>query len=383
VGQPPSEIAYAVKTRGLGFGISEDFLSRVKLAGGDGILVERLAASGPTEFPALDAGLGGSYEHLAKCAELVHRGDMERAKSECWASMDEFPNSLWPFVATAGALDREEVSEVEKAELFRRGSMLIPKPAAAWAEIRGESPFRSDPELASTHENLADLFEQEGNLEKAVIEFQEALRLEPDNPKLHGLVAFFYELQQDFEEEIGELREAVRIVPYGLGERGALARFFLLQGRPGEAIGVWRELTELSPGNEQASEALAALYIQQNDWKSAVGEYKRFLEVKPDSPGTENNLAWAYATSPDPAYRNPAEALAIARRAVETSKEPDANMIDTLAEALLINGHAEEALENEERAAELAPNDMQIQSRLERFRQAAQEAAEQAKSAKQ
>ena len=43
--QPPSGIAHLVKTRGIAFSVSDDFLSDVKRAGGDGILVERLGAA--------------------------------------------------------------------------------------------------------------------------------------------------------------------------------------------------------------------------------------------------------------------------------------------------------------------------------------------------
>ena len=434
IGQSPSAIANFVKVRGIEFSISDDFLSRVKLAGGDGILVERLSATGPTQFPASNDGVDGSYEHLARCAELLHTGDNEKAREECWAAMDELPDSPWPVLAMGRAGYGTAIPQEEMAELIRRAQALARNPTEAEALLSGGVPLKdsvaelanpefsdnpapyyalgtpsnrtyggvlmggnratvddspsdknqfnpwlqqmlaSDRDLASTHTALADYYQTTGNLEKAVSEFQDALRLEPDNAELHGTFAVFYGAQGDYDEEIAELREAVRIVPYGLEERAELARVLVQQGHADEAIREWRELIDLSPGDERACEALGELYIQRKDWKSAVAEYKRLLEVRPDSSDIENELAWTYATSPDPEYRKPAEALAIAKRAVQTSKESDANFIDTLAEALLINGRAEEALETEEHAAELAPTDANIQSRLERFRQAAEEA---------
>lgn len=428
----PSTIARAVRMRGIGFSISDDFLAAVKLAGGDGILVERLSTAGPSESSALNGG-DGAYEHLAKCAEYLHKGDHEGAENECWASMDENPKSLWPIVAIARGMEDRDLPEEQKVELTRRITALLGDgqlaqggtsdalPAemtlAGLAKSSGlDNPGQyeelgpslssygrylpdgnrttattapgsegdgdpllqqlnaSDPDLSMTHLILGDYYQATGNPEKSASEIQEALRLEPDNSGLHEAIAQFYEIQQNFEGEISELREAVRIAPYGFRERSSLAEALERQGRAGEAIHEWRELTELSPGNGRASEALGALYIEQKEWAAAIAEYKRFLEVKPDSPGAENNLAWIYATCADPQYRKPVEALTISRRAVETSKEPDANAMDTLAEALLINGHAEEALETEERAAELAPGDAQIQSRLEGFQQAMRDA---------
>jgi len=58
---------------------------------------------------------------------------------------------------------------------------------------------------------------------------------------------------------------------------------------------------------------------------------------------------------------------------VQSSKEPVPAILDTLAEALLINGRPQEALKTEEQAAKLAPDDHEMQSRLKHFQEAAQQ----------
>jgi len=613
-----SEIAKSVKTRGIGFTTSEDFLSRVKLAGGDGILVERLSATEQSNSAASLFEPDRPFDHLAKCAESLHSGDTEQAERECRTSIEENPPSPWPLLATVQVLDEMYAPAEEKTALLRRAAALAPKlveahfgglvpqpsdqgdgmaerveapsvespeqpangdtatfydtlpPSRPEDEIRQvevppsdenrinaqlESLLEAEPDLASTHMILANHFRQVGDGEKSIREYRDALRLEPDNPQIHATLAQSYETQQNFEEEIAELREAVRIVPYGYQQRLALAQAFEGQGRIGEATREWRDLIALSPRNVQASNELVELYIKQNDRKSAIAElrrslkassdaigddakytdermtdidrlgyllkenrefeaageqyafllrfkpdesflhnnygnvfyaqrrvdqaiqeYREALRLDPDSPGThhnlancllakknadaalaeyrqaieltpdkfdsrfmlgvafmekgdfssaigqfqelasekpedpnvhaalghayylnndmasavaelkqsllikpgspiaENDLAWIYATSPDPQYRKPAEAITLARQAVQSSKEPVPAIIDTLAEALLINGHPEEALKTEEQAAKLAPDDAQMQSRLKHFQQAAEQA---------
>jgi tetratricopeptide (TPR) repeat protein len=614
--EQPSGIARLVKTRGIGFSVSDDFLSDVKRAGGDGILVERLeAAEKSNSSPSLTEH-EGSFEHLAKCAELLHIGDTEQAIRECRASIDENPQSAWPLLATNGVLESMNVPQEEKIDLLRRAvavapnqaeahralSMVLPNPAESGAEmaraaelespdqfedpeppqsrfysgspaVRRYSPaeasppdanelnpglqrlLETEPDLASTHVIVAYQFLQNGNVEKSLSEFKEALRLEPDNPQLHGIIAQFYSSQQKIEEEIAELREVVQIVPYGYEQRQTLALTFQSQGRTVEAIREWRDMLSLSPRNVQASDALVELYMQQNDRKSAIAELRRSLtassiqigddakyvderlqdldhlahlltdnrdfnaageqylfllrfkpdsgelhnnygnvlyaqkrldeaipeyrealrlkpdlpdahhnlanclllknkaddaleeyqqtveldpqkfnsrlmvgvslmqkgdlgsaigqfqqllqekpedpdlhfalahayylnkdmpsaveelthslKIRPDSPNTENELAWIYATSSDPQYRKPSEALTLAKRAVQSSKEPVPAILDTLAEALLINGQPQEALKIEEQAAKLAPDDHEMQSRLKRFQEAVQQA---------
>jgi tetratricopeptide (TPR) repeat protein len=92
-----------------------------------------------------------------------------------------------------------------------------------------------------------------------------------------------------------------------------------------------------------------------------------------------NDLAWLYATRSDKEKRDPKKALQLARQAIEllgqTPGAPPqlrAAFLDTLAEALLIDGQVDEALRTEKSAAELDPSNRTLADRVERFRQAAQ-----------
>ena len=90
-----------------------------------------------------------------------------------------------------------------------------------------------------------------------------------------------------------------------------------------------------------------------------------------DSPFALNCVAWAYATSSNPAIRNPAAALKYAREAVAlTSARPNPAFLDTLAEAYYVNGQNAEAVKTEEQAIALAsPNDLRdFRIRLEKYK---------------
>jgi hypothetical protein len=71
LGYPPSYVAQLVAQRGLRFSLTADFIYRVKLAGGDGILVEKLSAADASTSAAAVTDDGASADHLAKCAELL------------------------------------------------------------------------------------------------------------------------------------------------------------------------------------------------------------------------------------------------------------------------------------------------------------------------
>jgi tetratricopeptide (TPR) repeat protein len=590
----PSYVAHLVKTRGVKFSISADFIERVKLAGGDGVLVERLFASDASEqsHPIHDAD--ASFDHLARCAELIHEGGIEEAEGECRASIADNPSSGWPLLATAKVLELESSArgsaesakkkQEERRELLRRAAALTPNiaslhrdlaqglprtdamaefqtassldpeklelteagemtqqislsffsPGNDGLELAGSShePINIDPELqrriklepdlASNHLYLAIRNLQVRNVDEAGSELQEALRLEPDNPVLHTTLAGYYFHQRNQEACLAELRECVRIVPQGVTQRTMLAGALELFGRSADAIKEVQNVLASKPAQVEPSDLLVEIYLQHKDRKSAIAElrrslkassltftneaefmlvryqdeerlanllkenqdfaaageqfaymlrfqpealalhieygnvlmeekdfdgaiaeFRRSLEINPDnaqvqillgtalgrggdlsgakeqfdevaannpedlgtreqlgyaymqlkdeneainqlksalelapnSAQAENNLAWLYATADDRKLRNPAEALVLARRAVKDSPQPNAAYLDTLAEALLLNGQAGEAVTIEQQAFELDPQNPELVLRLTHFRDAAQQAA--------
>jgi tetratricopeptide (TPR) repeat protein len=87
-----------------------------------------------------------------------------------------------------------------------------------------------------------------------------------------------------------------------------------------------------------------------------------------------NHLAWNLATAPDPALRDPDEALSLARRACELTGHGKPELLDTLAAAFAAAGRfdeAEKTAEKAEKLAEAAGSEAlarEIRSHLEMFR---------------
>ncbi len=94
------------------------------------------------------------------------------------------------------------------------------------------------------------------------------------------------------------------------------------------------------------------------------------MEADPGHAGILNQLGWLYATTEPATLRDPAKALAYAQRAVEASDGADANILDTLAEAYYANQEFDAAIETEERALGIAPEQEALQNQLQKFREA-------------
>jgi tetratricopeptide (TPR) repeat protein len=606
----PSYIAHLVKIRGVNFSPTANFLSDVKLSGGDGVLVERLSSS--DLVPAISSSnRDRPFEHFAKCAELIHVGDDERAQQDCLAAIDENPESAWPIMAAIHAFTAMGIPEQDNVALLRRALALNPSLLSAHRALSSTdlSPEERDqelqkiaeleqaeasddyvsagaymggysfqgvpgsettspetrkflqeqialmlqkyPDLAAVRLLVASWYGVLGDPDKLHSEFQEALRLEPGNPELHLALAAFYLSQNNTEAELAEYREAIHIAPYIESTRSSLIETLMREQRSEEAIREWKDFLTLSPRDVAASNSLVALYLAGKDRRSAIAELRRSLKassdaipdqakyveariqdldrlahllfdngefdaaaqqynfllrfmpdssvlhnnlgnvfygqrrcddasseyrealrlqpdlpdahhnlancllatqkaddaiaeyhqtleldpskyqtrmmlgaaflqkgeindameqfqqvlaqqpenaevrmllghayyvnkdfpsaimelkqalsIKPDFPHAENELAWIYATADDPNFRNPSEALRLAKHAVQSSPQPVPAILDTLAEALLQNGQPAEALKTEQQAASLDPKNPEMQSRLAHFQAA-------------
>jgi tetratricopeptide (TPR) repeat protein len=121
-----------------------------------------------------------------------------------------------------------------------------------------------------------------------------------------------------------------------------------------------------------------------------AGQWERAVEVKwraKDPAGAEqwcrkmeqeakaevlNELAWGWATSPDPAARDGRTAVRFAERAVKRTNRKDLNSLDTLSAAYAETGQFDKALTVELEAISLLSTEeakQEFQSRLELYRQ--------------
>jgi tetratricopeptide (TPR) repeat protein len=105
-------------------------------------------------------------------------------------------------------------------------------------------------------------------------------------------------------------------------------------------------------------------------WPEAAKAYDDVVRVFPSEAHVLNSAAWFYATTKSP-QRNPKKALDYATRAVAAAPT-DANIMDTLAEAYFINGRIDSAVATEQKALALAPDNVEIQAQIKRFKQAKQ-----------
>lgn len=154
-------------------------------------------------------------------------------------------------------------------------------------------------------------------------------------------------------------------------------------GNQTAALAAYRKAAAM--GDADGEYYLGSMYENGNgglakDSTQAISWYRKAADH--GSPGVVNNVAWAFATSSDPAIRNPKAALEYAHKAVDADKDHlDPNHLDTLAEAYYVNGQYEEAVKTEQQVITLAGSVRnEFQKSLEKYQRAVQESMQETKA---
>ena len=114
----------------------------------------------------------------------------------------------------------------------------------------------------------------------------------------------------------------------------------------------------------------AALEWSKGRYGEAIPDLEHALRLRSSDYSLVNKLAWALATSPDPAARDGNKAIAVARQGLKL--RDDFQIHDTLAAAYAEAGQFEDAQREEQRSLDLYKGSAQItaklQGRLELYR---------------
>jgi tetratricopeptide (TPR) repeat protein len=274
-------------------------------------------------------------------------------------SQDEM-GDLWIQVLTRDDRDRETLNAA-----FRRK-------AIAEDIIGYETMIRRDPRRRQLHDDVAQLYLDQGRAAEAAAHLEAAVRLDPQSAAAHFNVATALTVAGRADEAIDQYREALRLKPdYALAHNN-LGNALVSRGRGDEALQHFREAVRLDPSNAEAHYNVGSLLRARSELAAAGDQFRAALELKPDWIPAVASLAWLLATAPEPTIRDPDRALRFAERAADLTEHRDASALDILAAAYASAGRFDEAVATCDRALTRNPDPAlarSIRARQELYRQ--------------
>lgn len=200
--------------------------------------------------------------------------------------------------------------------------------------------------------SLASSYLKKNDLDSAVGQLKLAVDDDPEAVQPHAILSLLYALQKkddlaSREHELA-LKNAARSEPRNAQIYKDLGLVYLYQGKIKEAQGILRIAVGLAPDDAQAHFLLGNAYYELKEIKPAEKELLRALSIAPDYHEALNYLGYAYLEQDRQINR----AGALIKKALEMEPDNPA-YIDSLGWFYFKKGRFREALEQLEKAAAL------------------------------
>ena len=228
--------------------------------------------------------------------------------------------------------------------------------AASATEAAGEgegSAGESSPEM---HNNLGRIHLREGEPEKALAEFQQALALDPKNAEALLNIGSIH--QGEGKTELAEhfVESALAVDPSSIGALAQLGEIRRDQGQLDEAIRLFGEALAIDDSQPFLYMGAGDVLQRAGRYDEAVQAFQHVLELEPDSFKARYNLGVTWTN-----MGRVEEAIAIYEQALELApKDPEAPAArNNLGAILLAQGETDGALAQFEAALRAAPQNLE------------------------
>ncbi|NRA30278.1 MAG: tetratricopeptide repeat protein [Parvularculaceae bacterium] len=145
----------------------------------------------------------------------------------------------------------------------------------------------------------AQQYLDEGELDRARIQFTNALKNDPDNPVALRGAAEVAEQEERFGDQLRFLQRLSNVEPDDMVVLAKTARLNLLAGRPERAQRRARRVLEKDPTNIEALTVLGAAQVLENNLDGASETLELALEQDPNNTEVRNLLAARYVRDED------------------------------------------------------------------------------------
>jgi tetratricopeptide (TPR) repeat protein len=158
------------------------------------------------------------------------------------------------------------------------------------AIVEFEQAIELDPDNADAHRNLGTAYGEQGQWEKAVVPYEKAIELDPDFGEAYGdLVGAYFSLGK-VPEAIAAGEKAIELAPeYSTGYNN-LGIVYGAQGKLDEAIALFKKAIQANPADADAHYNLGFAYENLNQLDEAIAEYQAAIQADPDYADAHENL---------------------------------------------------------------------------------------------
>jgi tetratricopeptide (TPR) repeat protein len=155
-------------------------------------------------------------------------------------------------------------------------------------EIKGATEI--SPNWVGTWENLGIVYReiipltQGQSMDWAIKSFERAEKLEPKNPILETEIAKLYIEKGNLDKAEEKLKFALNLNPWYIEGNFQLGRVYFNKGKVDEAISQFENVISLMPNHSNSLYSLGLCYEKKGEKEKALGYFRRVLDLNPGNP---------------------------------------------------------------------------------------------------
>jgi tetratricopeptide (TPR) repeat protein len=238
------------------------------------------------------------------------------------------------------------------------GAVLIEKKQLDKAIVQLQQALAIQPDYSEACDNLGNALLQKGQTDEAIAQYQHALAIQPDNAVAHFNLGNALLQKGQADEAIAQYQHALALQPDNAEAHFNLGNALLQKGQADEAIRHYQTAIGIKPDYFDARNNLGTTWLRKGNVAEAVAEYQTVLKSQPDNAEAHDNLAYVLLQNGEVEA-----AMAQSREALKI--RPDfASARKNLGAALFKKGQVDEAINQFQRALALQPGLEEAQSDL-------------------
>jgi tetratricopeptide (TPR) repeat protein len=241
------------------------------------------------------------------------------------------------------------VTQGNFAAHYNLANALLEKGQVDEALIEFENTLAIRPDYADAECNFGSALLQKSRVDEARAHFRKACEIQPDHGPARCNLGITFLQQGKLEEALAEFQKALEAQPKNATAHFLLGNGFLQQGRWDEAIAHYERTLEIHFGHADAHNNLGVALLQEKRVDEALPHFEKALAIQPDHANANNNLA-------DVLMQRGLPAFAIGRYQKVLAVQPgNADAHFNLGSALLLRGRLDEAMAEFEQTLQLQP----------------------------
>lgn len=191
------------------------------------------------------------------------------------------------FKISSDKLHREIKYNLQSDFYIKEGNQLKEQNKLAQAIKKYDRALQLDPHCVQAHHQLAEIYENLKEFDKAICCYRNIVQKEPNNSQAYAKLARLMMWQGDFQEAIVTYQKALvqknkqpkwfyKLVYKGLGD--AMSK----NNQVDEAIAAYQKFIELKSDHPNVYLSLARLYFEKGQLDRVIESYQKAIELKPD-----------------------------------------------------------------------------------------------------